>query len=282
MSDIIIINDQEQLDLTSTATNGAIYLKASGSTDAGSIVVYDSGAWKTFSAPAWNGNTYSVSLNGINDYVQFTSTTIADGPRTFSAWVNFSSFPSDTSILVPILGSSVGTYKYLVRGIHWNPNNKYLYMYDDNQSVSYRRYTGTVSINTWYHVMVVEEVSGSVRFYVDGMDMGATSSRTSVTLEWIGKAGKAGSATDFNYFPGLIDEVAIWESDESANLSQIIDTSGANPVPGNLSLMSNQPLHWWRMGDNNGGANTTVTDQGSGSNNGTLTHDAAFSTTVPS
>ena len=36
------------------------------------------------------------------------------------------------------------------------------------------------------------------------------------------------------------------------------------------------------MGDNDGGSGTTVTDQGSGGNNGTLTNDAVFEEDVPS
>lgn len=50
MSDITVINDSEQSSLVTNglAKNGELYLKASGSTDAGAIVVYDSGAWRTF------------------------------------------------------------------------------------------------------------------------------------------------------------------------------------------------------------------------------------------
>ncbi len=50
MSDITLINDSEQSSLVTNglAKNGELYLKKAGSTDAGSIVVYDSGAWKTF------------------------------------------------------------------------------------------------------------------------------------------------------------------------------------------------------------------------------------------
>jgi len=50
MSDITLIDDSEQSSLVTNglAKNGELYLKKTGSTDAGSIVVYDSGVWKTF------------------------------------------------------------------------------------------------------------------------------------------------------------------------------------------------------------------------------------------
>lgn len=59
MSDITLINDSEQSSLVTNglAKNGELYLKAAGSTNAGSVVVYDSGAWKTFA------NEVPVSFN---------------------------------------------------------------------------------------------------------------------------------------------------------------------------------------------------------------------------
>ena len=50
MSTITLIDDSEQSSLVTNgiAKNGEMYLKKAGSTDAGSIVVYDSGVWKTF------------------------------------------------------------------------------------------------------------------------------------------------------------------------------------------------------------------------------------------
>jgi hypothetical protein len=122
--------------------------------------------------------------------------------------------------------------------------------------------------------------SGNFRMYVNGTDIGIpapsaeTTAPTAIEFDFIGKG--------VNNFPGLIDEVAIWNSDQSANLSEIRDTSGANPVPGDLSLMSSQPLHWWRMGENDSGSGSTITDQGSAGVNATLVNAASFSTDVPS
>lgn len=50
MSDITVINDTQQSELVTNglAVNGELYLKAEGSTDAGAVVVYDSGSWRTF------------------------------------------------------------------------------------------------------------------------------------------------------------------------------------------------------------------------------------------
>ena len=42
-----------------------------------------------------------------------------------------------------------------------------------------------------------------------------------------------------------VDELAIFDSDQSANIGSIYN-SGA---PFDLSTLSTEPKHWWRMGD---------------------------------
>ena len=42
-----------------------------------------------------------------------------------------------------------------------------------------------------------------------------------------------------------VDEVAIWDSDQSANISAIYNSGTTQ----DLSLLAVPPKHWWRMGD---------------------------------
>jgi len=57
-------------------------------------------------------------------------------------------------------------------------------------------------------------------------------------------------------FRGRMDEVSIWtKALTDANVTDIYNGG----TPGDLSLSSSL-LSWWRMGDNNGGTGTTVTD----------------------
>ena len=78
------------------------------------------------------------------------------------------------------------------------------------------------------------------------------------------------------FFNGKLDEISLFSSTLSASDIATLYNSG---VPGDVSSLN--PVGWWRMGDNNGGSGTTITDQGSGSNNGTLTNGPAFSSDVP-
>ncbi len=83
MSDITLIDDSEQSSLVTNglAKNGEMYLKKAGSTNAGSIVVYDSGVWKTFANEYTSGfsNAYSVDFDGTNDYMEIGSSSLTDG-----------------------------------------------------------------------------------------------------------------------------------------------------------------------------------------------------------
>ena len=85
------------------------------------------------------------------------------------------------------------------------------------------------------------------------------------------------TSAGWSEFDGEIDEFAVFSSVLSASQIENIYNSG---TPDDLSSLS--PLGWWRMGDNDGGSGTTITDQGSGGNNGTLTNGATIVSEVPS
>jgi hypothetical protein len=76
---------------------------------------------------------------------------------------------------------------------------------------------------------------------------------------------------------GLIDEVAIIGSELSAAQVSTIYNSGDT-----TSLSAYSPIGWWRMGDNDAGTGTTITNQGSASGiDGTPTNGPTFSTDIP-
>ena len=72
----------------------------------------------------------------------------------------------------------------------------------------------------------------------------------------------------------------MWDSDQTANLASIYNSGVPTDIGTNGLNLS--PLHWWRMGDNDSGTGTTITDQGSGSNDASLVNGPTFSTDVPS
>ena len=71
--------------------------------------------------------------------------------------------------------------------------------------------------------------------------------------------------TNANYYDGQMDEVAIWDNDQSANITSIFNQG----VPSSLESLN--PISHWRMGEDAtwNGTDWTLTDNGIGGNNGT-------------
>jgi hypothetical protein len=73
--------------------------------------------------------------------------------------------------------------------------------------------------------------------------------------------------TNYSPIEGNLDEIALWKTDETANVEAIYN--GGTPT--DLSLLATPPLHWYRNGDND--TYPTIADVGSlASNPGTMTN----------
>lgn len=282
MSDIALINDSQQSAIVTNGIgkNGEIYMKAAGSTDAGALVVYDSGSWRKFADEASSfSNSYSVSFDGSNDYIEIphASSLTISGNLSISAWVYRDS--TDTGYL-PILVKRSGvvtdtTYQFYLDLI----SEGGLLRFYNGATVASPSGGTSIPTNQWAHVAITIEsgVTNGTKWYVNGTAESSTSTftinKSNTVAATIGRLG----ASSFNYGKGKIDEVGLFSSALSASDITAIYNSG---VP--ASLTSYSPVGWWRMGDNDGGTGTTVTDQGSGGNNGTLTNGPTFSSSVPS
>tara|TARA_Y100001951_G_C11259779_1_gene251780 strand:+ start:432 stop:1208 length:777 start_codon:yes stop_codon:yes gene_type:complete len=233
---------------------------------------------------AWNGNTYSLDLDGTNDYMDCGNVNDLDSATAFSMslWVLFGT--GEISGKQCFISSGGDTNNHL--RLHKGSNHEVRFQVVNAGSGS--DISGLTSVvlseNTWHHVAVTYS-SGTCKIYIDASlrNTGTTGSASSTN----GDDFSIGRLAPFNthYFGGLMDEVAIWNATLSDADITAIYNSGA---PTDLSLAASYDtdrtsnlIHWWRMGDNDGGTGTTITDQGSGGNDGTLINGPTFSTTVP-
>mgnify|MGYP003656246383 CR=1 FL=1 len=60
------------------------------------------------------------------------------------------------------------------------------------------------------------------------------------------RIGRNGTSSNYMRNNCLVDEVALWATDETANVSSVYN-SGA---PFDLTTLGSPPVNWWRMGDN--------------------------------
>ena len=212
-------------------------------------------------------NTLSTRFDGVDDYVDLGSgSTVADGGQfTLSFWINGAAASSGGSTYL----FSADYYKLHTFWILQSSNIQWMNINGIRQNLS----IGVLDSN-WHHILIVFNPTGAdqtIRCFTDGANevnvstdfRYAVSSTTYIGgLRYIGNRG-GGS---YNGLNGAIDEFAAWDSDESSNLSSIYNGG----VPSNLNDLNNPPSTYLRMGD--GDTFPTLTDNGSGGNDGTMTN----------
>jgi len=133
-----------------------------------------------------------------------------------------------------------------------------------------------VTVDTWQYITVTYDggttgaSSGDInnyysRFsiYIDGVSQVTNNSNSN--YGWSGAISgqnlRVGKLVSGNTLNGeKIDELAIWDSDQSANISTIYNSGS----PFDLSTLGTEPKHWWRMGD--GDTYPNLQDSGTAAN----------------
>ena len=259
-------------------------------TDTNKIIVWTGSAWTEIvsdTAPSFTGNTYSIDLDGTDDYFStgFAPSSIGTGDYSISWWFNVESGATVDHPYFFTFGatSGSGTATYQGCGLTGRSGNGYKIRVNNNYSSSYTQTasssTSDIVAGTWYHMLFVRD-GNTITLYKNGSSL-ITLSNSNVGLNdlSLGSDFRVGYLHNSNslFFTGLIDEFAIFNSALTSSNATAIYNSG---VPADLASYS--PVGWWRMGDNDSGTGTTITDQGSGSNDGTLNNGSIFSTSVPS
>lgn len=234
-------------------------------------------------------NSYSVILDKTNDYIGVAS---GSNPGldaySLSLW-----FKPSSTITSSYNGTLVGGLTNVYGGIRIGMGSGRVIEYNDG--VTYIAAGDVTSVDTnWHHIALVYVDSGytttngtasangkGYKIFLDGNRVDTTLGSTTRNFA-LGqttnkfKVGREGERTIY-YFGGGVDELAIFGSSLSDSDVTDIYYSG---VPTDLTSYS--PTLWWRMGDNDSGAGTTITDQGSGSNDGELVNGPTFSSSTPS
>lgn len=256
----------------------------------GSINVYNTGTntyvleGDTQSPPFVN--TYSLSLDGTNDFVQTDYVPSAGSTFSGSVWIK----TSDTSNSMAFFSMEDGNGTYGIT-LKTPGSNKNWWVvgptFTTNGQIGGTGGAASIRDGNWHHIALTVN-SQTIKIYTDGSLVGTTT--LSASAAYVGPNPPAsGNLTNYRYligrgyavgqyqFNGLMDEVALFETELTA--SQVTDIYNSG-VPTHISSLS--PAGYWRMGDNDSGTGTTVTDQGIGGNDGSLINGPTFSTTVPS
>ena len=250
-------------------------------------------------------NLYSINFDGVDDYVDCGDVLHNDGqtPMTLSAWVNISTPASHTRIytiaskkktrMAPLYAMRGWDIGFITSGAQQNRLQFRIVGVDSGGSgigTIQKKGLGLPFVDgLWHHVVVTydgSESASGVKFYVDGVEDTLTqtlidnlsgNSVNDPTVDF--KIATAPRYGGNDFYNGNIDELAIWNTAlTSSDITDIYNLG--NPA----DLTSLSPVSWWRMGDPNGQASyPTITDDGSASNDGTMTNMIAtdIETDVP-
>ena len=223
-------------------------------------------------------NRFSFEFDGTDDFVDCGDNdnlsfgnTSCDFPFTFSVWAKVDNLNSGHSLIEKQDASNNREYVFFIGSDGAIYNN----IYSNGVALNRRgrkTSTGLISINTWYHIVMTYDGQGGtnasdgIKIYLDDLrvDNANNQKNSYVAMRNTSNPFKIGE-----FINGNMDEVAVFNSELSAS---DVTTIYNNGVPNDISALN--PVSWWRMGDNAtwNGSNWTLTDQGSGGNNGTSTN----------
>ena len=197
---------------------------------------------------------YVLDLDGTNDYVSLPySINMGTSDFTLSIWLK----TDDTSSRQHVF-QQTGSNANRVMAIHVDGSlqSRLGGTGDDHDSGV------NLSVDTWYHIVLVHDNSANtLKWYVNGTEQ---NTNTSVNIPSNTETYYLGTNSDADdkYFNGRIDEVRIWNDVRTA--AEIGDNMDDELVGNESGLVA-----YYRMSD---GTGTTLTDNSSNSNNGTLTN----------
>ena len=223
-------------------------------------------------------NTKSLDFDGIDDYVATSSTYSeldGDSKITVSAWIKVETNTDTLSYLCTTSGGS--NFQIGVRLQTTTNTICWVYVNSANSSNRASATIGAIKNDgQWHHLLVCLDLSLSTfsecQIYLDSVAKTTSGSYQGTTLPNSTSGLHIGTRASSlsSVFGGKIDELAIWSGQDFRTQSDV-DTIYNSGTPNDLNSNGlTAPTTWYRMGD--GDTYPTITDNGSGSNNGTMTN----------
>ena len=214
-------------------------------------------------AIVFSQSDYSLKFDGTDDYVSLP-TGIVDltSPYTVEAWINVEDFSVTATYRRRIMVLRDASDNDLDLAVH--ENNNLTFVAEGTNKIT----SETYSANTWYHIALVYD-GANYALYVNGIAQtlsdGGIGTNNSGSNSLIGATYSSGYIG--NFF-GQIDEVRVWNDERTvaeirANMNKGLTGSEANLVA------------YYKMSD---GSGTSLTDNSTNSNTGTLTNGPAWHT----
>jgi hypothetical protein len=228
-------------------------------------------------------NTKSLLFDGTDDEVT-TSSAIVGSDITLSYWVNCNSTYTSNQAYFPIsiARSDASDANNQLGRISLRGANCYVSMqsYDENSANYSSYYCRSVELiaTGWHNIIVTwNNTTKHLYCYIDSVVQTWSNYGNTVTTPYLNYStfpttvlfqhnlNMAKGLSSSNFFGGLVDEVATFDSVLSSE-----DITNIYGIGAPSSLASLSPIAWYRNGD--GDSYPTLTDNGSGGNDGTMTN----------
>ena len=194
-------------------------------------------------------SNYSLSFDGVGNYLDLTQQDLGIN-NSISLWIKPSSTAISTSANYTIIGEDSYAFDYILSINFFNP---VLYFRVGSGYLGWD--CPSIANTNWHSVVLVRDSLTTAKCYLDGVDQGAPdySSGTytgNTKLRYLG----VNYPTNTQFFPGKIDELALWGS--AITQAQVIQVYN-NGYPNDLTSLS--PSQWWRLGEDSYFVSNVVT-----------------------
>ena len=208
------------------------------------------------------GGGYAIDFDGSNDYVSVTddASLTSTSTITISAWLKKFSGSGWMSLVGK--GTSDSNEEYILMLM-----DNQVYFDVGNNGGPYLQQNITIASETWHHIAAVHTRSGgtsTLKVYLNGQDVGGTTTRPSYTPNDNSIPLTIGSrfSTSNALFEGRIDDLRIWNDARTASeIQEYMHKEVASDASGLVA--------YYKMSN---GTGTSLTDNSSNSNTGTLTN----------
>lgn len=265
-------------------------------TDTKNVIIWDGTNWRGYASDVISlsgiTNTYSLDLDGTNEYLTVGSETLfnTNYPFSFSGWVKLDTYANNFPIFFQAK-TDLGTSKGFAIFLSQYSNNYYGVGFGvggaTNGSSTPRLTTNSTAVasdllGNWRHICLtfdgvdisaggngiagVQDTTSGFKLYINN------------SLKTLYTTGSLGDYNNSNFFgsgfagansyhlDGHIDECSVYNTELSANQVSELYNSGVAGVDANPF----NPVGWWRMGDASGdswdGTNWTIDNVASGTN----------------
>jgi len=224
-----------------------------------------------------SGNTYSLSFDGANDYVDISGVVSLLNPTegTIECWVKMdSSILSDSAVHgIVEVGYSGGRGQFIA--LRKAGNDTLIARYRESDTNYDAVLSDLTGCDAYRHYACVWDAS-TIYLYVDGSLVDSTnrgSDATDLDIAYIGVDAQGGfSDPEAEYYhKGLVDDLRVW-SDKRTQSE--IDNNKDKELVGNEAGL----IGYWKLND---GSGSTAEDATANNNDGTLHNSPTWSTDTP-